>query len=226
MNSNGQLRELLIAAGVEDGLATRLAEYGTRLLEANRRVNLTGAGSPEELLPHLLDSLTVLPFVRAPFIDIGSGGGLPGIPIAMAAGVPVTFIEATAKKAVFLKQMLTELELPGAVISERAEEAAHNDQLRESFAAATARAVSSAPTTLELTVPFLQIGGCAVLQRGAMDERERDAITDAAPMLGASVADEVVLNEHRRLLIIRKHAPTPTRFPRRPGIPEKRPLCY
>lgn len=225
MSEQERLAQLLTDAGVERALAARLAQYGSRLLDANRRVNLTGAGTPEELLPHVLDSLTVLPFVQAPLIDVGSGGGLPGIPVALASGVPTTFVEATAKKAAFLSEVIAELGLAGSVVCERAEDAARNGSLREAFASATARAVSSAPTALELTVPFLRIGGCAILQRGAMDQRERDAVTDATPMLGASTVEEHILSGQRRLLIIRKASPTPTRFPRRTGIPEKRPLC-
>ncbi|HZZ64735.1 MAG TPA: 16S rRNA (guanine(527)-N(7))-methyltransferase RsmG [Candidatus Baltobacteraceae bacterium] len=220
------MAQLLTDAGVGSVLAVRLAEYGSRLLEANRRVNLTGARTPEELLPHLLDSLTVLAFVQEPLIDVGSGGGLPGIPVALALNVHVTFLESTAKKAAFLGEVVAEFGLAGEVFCERAEDAARSPSLRESFGSATARAVSSAPTTLELTVPFLRIGGCAILQRGVMDQRERDAVRDAAPMLGAATVEEHTVGGQRRLLIVRKTSPTPTRFPRRTGIPEKRPLCF
>lgn len=219
------MQDLLEAAGVEPVLAGRLARYGMLLLEANRRVNLSGAESPEALLPHLIDALTLVPYVRGPLIDIGSGGGLPAIPLALALDVPVTLIESVGKKAAFLRGAAEALDVQAQVIARRAEEAAHEPDLRERFLTGTARAVSTAPTVIELVMPFLAIGGAALLQRGLMDERERNAASDAAPMLGGNVADEVRLGNERRILIVRKEASTPDRFPRRNGVPEKRPLC-
>jgi 16S rRNA (guanine527-N7)-methyltransferase len=78
---------------------------------------------------------------------------------------------------------------------------------------------------LELTVPFVRLGGQALLQRGRIDQPERDAVIDAAPMLGGSLEEEVLLEGDRRILRIRKVGPTPLRFPRRTGVPHKRPLC-
>src|SRR5579862_7897397 len=96
------LESLLEAAGVEAHLVGPLARYGTLVMEANRKFNLTGAKTEDELLAHLLDSLTVVSFLSAPYVDIGSGAGLPAIPAAIAAGIPVTMIETTRKKAQFL----------------------------------------------------------------------------------------------------------------------------
>ena len=91
---------------------------------------------------------------------------------------------------------------------------------------ATARAVASAPTVAELTVPFLAIGGRVLLQRGTLDEREREAVRDAALMLGANLVEERLLGGERRILILEKMSETQARFPRRNGIPDKRPLCF
>jgi 16S rRNA (guanine527-N7)-methyltransferase len=220
------LEALLAHAGVEAALAARLAQYGALLLEANRRVNLTGAESPGELLPHLLDSLSAVPYVREALVDVGSGGGLPAIPLAIATGISVTMIESTRKKAAFLQRAAEELEVDVCVVGERAETAARRPELRDRFESATARAVSSAPAVLELTVPFLAPGGMAVLQRGKMEQRERNALSDAAPMLGAAVEREIALDGERRIILVRKLALTPERFPRRTGVPEKRPLCF
>lgn len=219
------LAQLLQATGVDAALIERLAQYGALLLETNRRFNLTGAETPEALMPHLLDSLSIVPYVQGPLVDVGSGGGLPAIPVAIAAGVPVTLIESTTKKAAFLETALGTLGLTGRVIPQRAELAGRDPALREQFACGTARAVSSAPTVLELTAPFLQIGGVAVLQRGRMEQAERNALIDAAPMLGAQVEREIEIDAERRIVLVRKTGPTPSRFPRRTGIPEKRPLC-
>lgn len=225
MDERERLTALLSGADVEARLIDPLAHYGALLLETNRRFNVSGADTPEELVPHLLDSLTIVPYVRGPLVDIGSGGGFPAIPLALACGIDVTLIESTSKKAAFLEAALGTLGLSGRVIPQRAELAGRDPALRETFACATARAVSSAPAVLELALPFLRLGGTAVLQRGRLDDRERNAVKDAAPMLGGRFAEEVPLDGDRRILIVTKTAPTAQRFPRRIGVPEKRPLC-
>ncbi len=226
--SNGaedELLALLESAGVAPALRAPLSRYGALVLEANRRMNLTGAKSPRAFAAHLLDSLTVAPHLREPYVDVGSGAGLPGIPIAIAAGIPVTLIESTAKKAAFLARALEELNLRGSVIQQRAEAAGHDDALRERFASGTARALSGAATVAELLLPLIAPGGVVVLQRGRFDESERRSLEDASLMLGGRLESELRLDGERRILLLRKERATPPRFPRRAGIPEKRPLC-
>jgi 16S rRNA (guanine527-N7)-methyltransferase len=150
---------------------------------------------------------------------------LPGIPLALAGGLRPLLVEPIGKKAAFLREALLECELDGDVLAERAENAARDERFREVFDRATARAVSSAPTVAELTIPFLAIGGRALLQRGAMEPRERQALNDAALILGARVAEERLLDGDRRVLVLDKTAAIGQRFPRRDGVPEKRPLC-
>lgn len=216
---------LLERSGVEARLIEPLARYAQLLLEANARFNLTGAKTPEALVPHIVDSLTVVPFLREPYVDVGSGGGLPAIPAAIAAGFAPTLVETTAKKAAFLRETMDALGLRGEVIAERAEVAGHDPRLRERFASATARAVAVAPAVAELLMPLVAIGGAAVLQRGTIEPRERQALDDALLMLGGAIESETVLDGERRIVVARKTAPTPQRFPRRTGVPEKRPLC-
>jgi 16S rRNA (guanine527-N7)-methyltransferase len=216
----------LQTAGVDARLVAPLARYGALVLDANRRFNLTGAKTAADLLPHLLDSLTVVPYLRGPYVDIGSGAGLPAIPAAIASGLGVTMIEATRKKVQFLDDALTSLDLAGEALAERAEVAGHDERLRERFASGTARAVSSAPTVAELLLPLIAPGGLAILQRGIVEPREHVALDDACLMLGATVEAEHELEGERRIILIRKNSPTPNRFPRRTGIPEKRPLCF
>jgi 16S rRNA (guanine527-N7)-methyltransferase len=212
-------------AGVSDPSAERIAAYGALLLEANTKVNLTGAKSPMALLPHLLDALTLAGDVRESLVDVGSGGGLPGIPLAIATGARVLLVEPIAKKAAFLERALAELGLAGEVAAERAEIAARDERFREQFAFGTARAVSRASTVAELTVPFIRVGGRVLLQRAAIEVAERQALEDAAPMLGAALIEERALDGERRILVLEKLRPSEHRFPRRNGVPEKRPLC-
>jgi 16S rRNA (guanine527-N7)-methyltransferase len=201
----------------------QLGRYIDLLLAENENVNLTGSRDAESVLEHVRDSLTLAPFARGPLVDVGSGGGFPAIPLAIVMGTVVTLIEATAKKARFLEAVVRELGLNAVVIPERAEVAAHDPNLRERFASATARAIGSAPAVLELTMPFLAVGGLALLQRGALPYAERTAAQDAAAALGGGLLEELEVL-HGRLLIIAKRRPTPERFPRRPGLPERRPL--
>jgi 16S rRNA (guanine527-N7)-methyltransferase len=222
----GEIRAFLEAGGAPAKHLDRLTRYGEAVLSANRRFNLTGAKSPAEFAPHILDSLSIADAIGESLVDVGSGGGLPAIPLAIVTGVPITMIETTVKKAQFLAELLLELGLAGEVVAQRAEVAGHDEQLRERFATGTARAVSSAPAVAELLLPFLAVGGTAVLQRGAMDEAERRALSDAALMLGGQVIEERRLDGERRIVLVRKVATTNRRFPRRTGVPEKRPLCY
>jgi 16S rRNA (guanine527-N7)-methyltransferase len=215
----------LRAGGVDGPLAERLAVYAALVLAANRRANLTGARDGAAFAEHLLDALTLTADVAAPLVDVGSGNGVPGIPLALATGVPVTLVEPIAKRATFLRAALAGLGLEGSVVAARAEDAAREPALREQFQTATARAVASGPAVAELTVPFLAVGGRALLQRGELTPRERDAVADAALVLGAELVEERPVGGERRILVLAKRSPTSPRFPRRNGVPTKRPLC-
>lgn len=212
-------------AGIDEPLAERLAIYSALVLAANRRLNLTGSKDGSAFAAHIIDALTLADDVVGPLIDVGSGNGVPGIPLGLATGVRVTLLEPIKKRAGFLAATLVALGVDGNVIAARAEDAARDPAYRERFATATARAVGSASTVAELTVPFLAVGGRALLQRGALGASERNAVSDAALVLGAELIEERSLSGERRLLILEKRAPTSVRFPRKNGIPAKRPLC-
>jgi 16S rRNA (guanine527-N7)-methyltransferase len=206
-------------------MARRLTHYCALVLSENQRVNLTGAKTPESIVAHVLDSLTIVPYAAAPFVDVGSGAGFPAIPVAISTGIPITLIESTAKKARFLERILRELGLEGRVVAERAEAAAREEQLRDRFASGTARAVGPVTTAAELLMPFIAVGGCALLQRGALTTGEHDALADAALVLGGELDETVSVGGKRLICLLRKRRATPQRFPRRVGVPAKRPLC-
>ena len=216
---------VLQAAGVEAALAERLAVYTALVLQANRRVNLTGAKEGTAFAAHILDSLTLRGDVEPPLIDVGSGNGLPGIPLALATGARVTLLEPIKKRTAFLASALAALGIDGEAIAARAEDLARQPDYRETFRTATARAVAAAPAVAELAVPFLQVGGRALLQRGSLEPAERNALADAALVLGAEVVEERAIDGERRVVVLEKRTPTSPRFPRRNGIPAKRPLC-
>jgi 16S rRNA (guanine527-N7)-methyltransferase len=203
----------------------RLARYARLLLERTADVNLTGARTEAALNAHLDDALAIAPYIRAPYVDVGSGGGLPAIPLAIVTGAATTMIESTAKKAAFLREAVAELGIAATVVPRRAEIAAREPEHRERYASATARAVAGATTVLELTLPLLAEGGLAILQRGAPEAGEAEAVADAVLVLGGTLEATIDQGGGRRVLLVRKTAPTPQRFPRRVGQPAKRPLC-
>ena len=212
--------------GISPEVRERLARYGELLLEANRRVNLTAAKDADAIAAQIADALPLVPLVGSgALIDVGAGGGLPGIPLAILCGVRVTLIDATAKKIAFLEHALGALKLDGEALAVRAETLARDPEFRERYASATARAIGTAPTVVELTLPFLALGGRALLQRGKMEEPERNAARDAALVLGGEVTNELSAEGERRILVVTKRSPTPSRFPRRVGVAQRRPLC-
>jgi 16S rRNA (guanine527-N7)-methyltransferase len=220
---SGAIEDAVASLELAPAVRDRIARYVELLLAENEHVNLTSARDAGAVLEHVRDSLTLAPYARGPLVDVGSGGGFPAIPLAIVTGITVTLIEATAKKARFLEAVTHELGLDAVVLADRAEVAAHDPALRERFASATGRAVAAAPAVLELTLPFLAIGGVALLQRGALEYAERTAAQDAAAALGGGLLEELAV-PRGRLLIVSKRRPTPERFPRRSGLPERRPL--
>jgi 16S rRNA (guanine527-N7)-methyltransferase len=216
-----------------------LLRYAELLLDYNQRVNLTGAQDLAELeVRHLLDSLTVAPHLPetgaatpATVIDVGSGGGMPGIPLAIVRpDLQYTLLDSVGKKTLFLEQTVATLGLPNvAVVNTRAELAAQTWDYRQRFTIAVSRAVAGLPLLIELTVPFLKLLGRAILmKKGDIAEevaRSRRALRsmggDIIEVAGSPLPD--LLPEHQ-LVIIEKTRPTNSQYPRRPGIPERRPL--
>lgn len=214
----------------------RLERYVAALLAKNATTNFTAARSAEAVAEHVRDSLALVPHVRESLVDIGSGGGFPALPLAIVTGYKVTLVESIAKKAAFLREVAADLGLSVTVVTGRAEDLGRDPAYRGRFASATARAVAGITTVLELAIPLLELGGVALLQRGAISPAERIAASDAVLVLGAEIDEEIAMplataaagktvHDGRRLLIVRKTLPTGPRFPRRAGIPAKRPLC-
>jgi 16S rRNA (guanine527-N7)-methyltransferase len=152
-------------------------------------------------------------------VDVGSGNGSPGIPLAIDYGRPVTLLEAAARKAAFLRQVVAELGIDAAVVAERSEQYARAAG-RDRFDLVLARALAPPPVALELCLPLARAGGRVVLWTGEIDG---DAIDHVAAQLAARVS-RIVPYGGRRLVEVAKLGATPERFPRRPGMAGKRPL--
>jgi len=165
-------------------------------------------------------------------IDVGSGAGFPGLPLKIAhPELRLTLLESTGKKVSFLRHMALVLNLQGVTFIEgRAEEAAHNAQHRERYDIAVARAVARMSTLSEYCLPFCRIGGRFIAQKGGDIEQELEEASGAIELLGGKIIDVKKvhvpgLHEPRSLVIISKLRPTPDEYPRRIGIPSKRPLA-
>jgi len=219
----------------------RLDQLGAALREANARVNLTSITDPAEIeTRHFLDSLTaavpLLDRLRAgeplSLVDVGSGGGMPGLPLKIAfPQVRLSLVESVGKKADFLRQTVADLGLEQVeVVAERAETAAHEGRHRDTYEWATARALGPLPVVVELCAPFLAPGGLLVAQRSGDLDGDLLAATPAFKALRLWTRTPIPLDlpglPHGRGLIVgEKYAPTPAAYPRRPGIPRKRPLA-
>lgn len=213
--------------------------YYHELIDWNRRINLTAITGYEEVqIKHFCDSLSVIlggqPFVaanRPRVLDVGTGAGFPGIPLKiLLPGIGLVLLESVAKKGAFLRHLVEKLGLENVeVVIGRAEEIAHLTEYREKFDIVLSRGVAPLPTLVELTLPLCKIGGSSIAQKkGNIDVEVAQAAT-AMGVLGGSLREikRVELDElagERYLVIIDKVSPTPVKYPRRPGIPAKRPL--
>lgn len=208
-----------------------LASYMDLLLETNRLFNLTAIKDVKVAwTKHILDSLSLVPCLSIEgaehVIDVGSGGGLPGIPLAITMpDLTFTLLECTKKKAIFLSDVATRLELNNVtILAERSEDAASDDGgFRDSADAVVARAVGPLAVLLELTIPFVKVGGVVLAIKGEKAAREIEGSKDALKKLNAEVE-----SSHRTttgtVLTIRKLAPTPKEFPRFAGEPKRSPI--
>jgi 16S rRNA (guanine527-N7)-methyltransferase len=224
------LPALLSRSGVELDPASvpRLERLRALVLEANERLNLTRITDESAFLEkHVLDSLLGMEGApgEASWVDIGSGGGFPGLAIAIARPRSrVLLVEAIHKKATFLEEAARALGLGNVeVAADRAEDAAR--KRRDSFDRAALRAVGTVSLCLEYALPFVRPGGEAVLYRGSEEE---ESAARVAPLLGGGeprVREHTLPSgERRRIIFVPKVAATPERFPRRTGVAAKRPL--
>jgi len=217
----------------------QFASYYQELIDWNQRVNLTAVTAYEEVqLKHFLDSLTVVLALPAQatgknlrIIDVGTGAGLPGIPLKIVfPSIELTLLEATSKKAAFLRHIVQEFGLDDVeIVVGRAEEVAREPQYREKFDIVLSRAVAALPTLVELALPFCAVGGSFIAQKKGDIDDEISRAGRAIGILGGSLREvrRVALSslpDERCLVIIDKLSPTPENYPRRPGIPAKRPL--
>jgi 16S rRNA (guanine527-N7)-methyltransferase len=206
----------------------KVQQYGELLLEWNRSINLTGARTLDQVEALIADagvlagaSWTGITRV----IDIGSGGGLPAVPLAIVMPqVQFTLLEANSRKCAFLEHVAGTLELANVVVAPgRAEDLGHLPALREQFDRAISRAAAPPAVLLELALPFVRPGGDLVAQVSPVDPQ---LLEPAARLLGGgSPRLERPGDGTGTLLVVPKLGPTPAGFPRRTGLPNRKPLA-
>ncbi len=214
--------------------AEQFKAYHALLLKANAQFNLTRVSEDESEAcdRNYLDSLTLLQHLEGAksLIDVGSGAGFPGVPLAiMRPDVSITLLDSLGKRVEFLKSVIAELGLNARALHMRSEEAAGKAEFREVFDVACARAVADLTVLSELLLPFVKVGGRMLAMKGPGAEEELENAAFAISELGggeAAVLEAPIPDrswEHK-IVRVSKLAPTPARFPRRAGMAEKRPL--
>lgn len=245
----------LAELGVEldQGDADRLGLYLALLIAANKVVNLTAITDPEEgWSRHIADSLSLLPILaeaeaepderqdeRLRVIDVGTGGGLPGLVLAACApDMSFTLLDATAKKCAFLEHATSEMGLENIdVVCARAEDAgqrrgersdaagttSRTGAMRASFDVVLARAVGRLAVLAELTVPFARVGGLCALIKGGRADEELEEAAGALHLLHASHAGTIE-TPTGKVVVLEKRRETPRAYPRASGEPKRSPL--
>jgi 16S rRNA (guanine527-N7)-methyltransferase len=210
--------------------------YARELVDWNQRFNLTAITDPEQIqIRHFLDSLSCwLALRQAPpgrVLDIGAGAGFPGLPLKILhPEMQLTLVESTAKKASFLEHIVQVLGLRDVrVLAQRAENVGQQATERGANDWAVARAVAPMSVLAEYLLPLVKVGGFALAQKAKGADQEVDGAADAIAKLGGELKDLVRveipgLNEERWLVVLKKIGETPSEYPRRAGMPSKRPL--
>ena len=215
----------------------RLEEYA-RFLSDYEEANVIGTRDLQGvILDHVLDSLSCFLFepigAARDLVDVGSGGGLPGIPIKIVEPrLRVALVEATAKKARFLRLAVEKLSLEGVqVTNARVEEVARTKVHRGAYDVVTVRAVARLAVVAEYCVPLLRVGGHVISMKGRLEDEEIGEGARAAAELGARVSELIrvprlpeIEEKERTLVILEKVEETPEKYPRNVGVPAKKPL--
>ena len=204
----------------EDRIDT-LCAFGRAMVKQNEVMNLTGITDDEGVAKlHLLDSLTVLAtqdLAGKSLIDVGCGAGFPGVPLAIACPeADVTLLDSLGKRMKWLESVLPELGVNAQCVTARAEEAVATR--RESYDFATSRAVARLNILLELTAPYVKVGGAMLAMKGAAAREELAECAGAIKKLGLKleqVREYPIDGTHHAVIVLRKIAPTPKQYPRR-----------
>lgn len=219
-----------LGLALSDETARKLCSFGQAVVKQNEVMNLTAITEPEQVAKlHLLDSLTVAKTAQLKgkrIIDVGCGAGFPGVPLKIACPeAEVTLLDSLGKRMAWLEQILPQLEVDAQCVTARAEEYAAKH--REEFDYATSRAVARLNILLELTAPFVKVGGAVLAMKGAAAREELADAKNAITKLGLkleTIADYPMDGTAHSVLVLRKIKPTPPQYPRRYAKIKQSPL--
>ena len=208
----------------------KLCDFGHAMVEQNKVMNLTAITEPEQVAKlHLADSLTLLPIQDLKgkkLIDVGCGAGFPGVPVKIACPeVDLTLLDSLGKRMAWLETILPQLGVDATCITARAEEA--STDRREQYDIATSRAVARLNILLELTAPYVKVGGYVLAMKGTAAEEELQDAQNAIKKLGLkliSVREFPLEETAHRVIVLQKVAKTPPQFPRRYAKIKQSPL--
>lgn len=214
----------------------QFATYARLLQSWNEKLNLTAIADEEGIrVRHFLDSLSCAtvtgPLDGQSLVDVGTGAGFPGLPLKILyPRLALTLVESVTKKTRFLQEVVAELGLEDVqIVDERAETVGQNRQHREQYDWAAARAVAALPVLAEYLLPLCRLGGHMLAMKGESAPQEVEQAGEALKKLGGAPPTLHPIHLPRRpetyyLVVSKKLAPTPEAYPRRPGMPGKRPL--
>ena len=212
----------------------RFDQYAERLVSWNKHVNLTAITDPDEIvIKHFVDCLTIMKYINfsagQSLVDVGCGAGFPGMPLLIAnPKLEVTFVDSIRKKLSFIRELLNNAGLLAHVKNERAEIIGKDDEYREKFDYATARAVAPLNQLCEYCLPLVKVGGLFIAMKGSSGMEELSKARNAISTLGGELvkADEFELcnNDKRTIIIIKKVSQTPTKYPRKTKKIDTKPL--
>lgn len=232
MAMRGALKAGLPRLGLEltDEVQKKLCEFGEAVVEQNKVMNLTAITEPAQVAKlHLLDSLSLLSLedLRGKrMIDVGCGAGFPGVPVKIACPeVELTLLDSLGKRMAWLERILPELGIAAECVTARAEEAVISR--REQYDVATSRAVARLNVLLELTAPYVKVGGLVLAMKGTAAQEELEEAKNAIRRLGLKlekVAQFPVDGTAHTVIVLRKTAPTPAQYPRRYAKIKQSPL--
>ena len=201
--------------------ADTLCAFGAAVVEQNKVMNLTAITEPDQVAKlHLLDSLSILAvkdLKGKKMVDVGCGAGFPGVPVKIACPeVELTLLDSLGKRMNWLETILPQLGVGANCVTARAEEAVAS--VRESYDVATSRAVARLNILLELTAPFVKVGGFVLAMKGTAAMEELEEAKKAIKVLGLKleeVREFPVDGTAHTVIVLKKVAPTPAKFPRR-----------
>ena len=211
-----------ISLQLDEARCQKLCDFGAAMVKQNEVMNLTGITEDSQVAKlHLLDSLTVLAtqdLKGKTLIDVGCGAGFPGVPLAIACPeAKITLLDSLAKRMNWLQSVLPQLDVTNArCVTARAEEEV--TKCRESYDFATSRAVARLNILLELTAPYVRIGGAVLAMKGSAAREELEEAKNAVSKLGLKVEeirDYTIDGAVHSVIVLRKVKPTPPQYPRR-----------